>query len=424
MIEHMFEIMECITIPDDLEDMAPGSELGEVLAGLAWDRITGFDLIRVLQAQARQVAHYQAGLYWTINRLVADYETIADGDSDLMGEAAAGGAGEVAAALRLTRRSSEVDTSLALELNRRLPQVWMALLEGRIDLRRARVIVDNTIHLEPAAARQVADTVLPDAALLTTGQLGHRLRKLCLDTDPQDAKARYRTSLEDRRLILEANPSGTANLYALDIPPHVAAKIKRRVHKEAIRFRNQGDSRTMDQLRVDICLDILTSRHNGAAKDRGVVDIQTDLDTLAGLADNAGELAGYGPVIADIARQVTSQQLDAEWKWTLTDPDSGMPLATGTTRRRPTTTQRRHVATLNKTCVHPGCRMPAADCDIDHRIRWVESHVTNTCDLAPLCRHHHRIRHTWGWTYQPLDNGDYLFTTPFGHKYTTSGQPP
>ena len=76
---------------------------------------------------------------------------------------------------------------------------------------------------------------------------------------------------------------------------------------------------------------------------------------------------GYGPVIADIARQVAENQPGAEWRWSLTHPDSGMVLDNGTTRRRPSTGQRRHVEARRPNCVFPGCRRPALDCDLDHR---------------------------------------------------------
>ena len=37
----------------------------------------------------------------------------------------------------------------------------------------------------------------------------------------------------------------------------------------------------------------------------------------------------------------------------------------------------------------------------------------------------HCIRHQTGWTYQPLPNGDYLWTSPLGGPgYTTSGNDP
>ncbi|HUP14858.1 MAG TPA: HNH endonuclease signature motif containing protein, partial [Acidimicrobiia bacterium] len=71
-----------------------------------------------------------------------------------------------------------------------------------------------------------------------------------------------------------------------------------------------------------------------------------------------------------------------------------------------------------------GCRMPAIDCDLDHRRPWADGGPTKTSNLAPLCRHNHNTKHRCGWTYQKLPNGDYLWTSRLGHTYTTSGHPP
>ena len=68
--------------------------------------------------------------------------------------------------------------------------------------------------------------------------------------------------------------------------------------------------------------------------------------------------------------------------------------------------------------------MPARDCDIDHTVEYAESGITKIDELAPLCRHdHNKVRHGIGWSYRRLGNGDYLWTSPLGHTYTTSGKP-
>ena len=201
--------------------------------------------------------------------------------------------------------------------------------------------------------------------------------------------------------------------------------VSRKINRLARQLKTRHETRTMDQLRADVFLDLLESRHTGGrqGQDRGVVDVQVDLTTLMGLTESAGELAGYGPIVADIARQVTEQQA-SQWRWTVTDPDTGQPIHEGTTRRRPTTWQRRSVESRDRTCIFPGCRMPATNCDLDHRIPWAHGGLTRRKYLAPLCRHDHGNRHLCGWTYRPLRNGDYLWTSPLGHNYTTSGQPP
>lgn len=165
--------------------------------------------------------------------------------------------------------------------------------------------------------------------------------------------------------------------------------------------------------------------HNPVTSIQSPVDIHVDLDTLARLADHPGELAGYGPVIADIARQVADASPGAEWRYTATSPTTGQVLHDGTTRRRPTARQRRHIEARDRKCVFPGCRMPATDCDIDHRIPHSEGGPTVIPNLAPLCRHDHRVvRHHAGWTHQTLPDGDHRWTSKLGRIYTTSGRPP
>src|SRR5882672_2777614 len=68
---------------------------------------------------------------------------------------------------------------------------------------------------------------------------------------------------------------------------------------------------------------------------RGVIDIQVPLTTLLRLADFPGDLAGFGPVIADIARQVVAEQTDATWRFSVYGP-LGELISHGITRRRPT----------------------------------------------------------------------------------------
>ena len=197
----------------------------------------------------------------------------------------------------------------------------------------------------------------------------------------------------------------------------------RKISDLAQTLKTVDEVRTLDQIRADVLLDLLEGTRQAGGR-RGTVDIQVDLKTLARLNDDPGELAGYGPVIADIARQVAERQPGAEWRWTLTHPDSGLVIDNGTTRRRPTARQRRHVEARHNTCIFPGCRMSAVDCDLDHRHAWANGGPTRVDNLAPLCRHHHKVRHRSGWTHRPLPNGDHVWTSRLGHTYTTSGLPP
>jgi hypothetical protein len=180
---------------------------------------------------------------------------------------------------------------------------------------------------------------------------------------------------------------------------------------------------------------------------RGVVELQVPLTTLLRLSDHPGELAGFGPVVADIARQVATQQRSATWRFSIYDtvgdlvqhgitgqrptrrrptpttsgaPDGGArpparPPPTGptsirqeatgaepgtprpqSTRRQPTAQVAAFVRARDRTCLAPGCRRPGAGCDIDHTLDWAHGGPTDTGNLGLLCRRHHRFKHAPG----------------------------
>lgn len=396
--------------------------LAAYLGGIDVTKASPHDQIVVMRARQRMASHYDAQVYESMASVADAMTNSADDDPQLAAEAAAA---EIRVALRLTRRAADAELGLALELRQRLPRVWAALAKGEIDVRRAKTIADGTLHLPVSVARGAVERIIEHAPGLTTGQLRARLDRLGMEADPEHAQHRYEQAVGDRRVVAEASTSGTANLLGLDLPPHRVTAVSRRINRLALSLNASGESRSMDQIRADIFLDLLMGKtHSAETSSRGVVDLHVDLDTLAGLTEHPGELAGYGPVVADIARQVATEQEHAEWRYTITDPATGRPLYNGTTRRRPTANQRRTVETRDQTCIFPGCRIPATDCDLHHRIRWVDGGATVIDNLAPLCRHDHRIRHQAGWEHQPLPNGDHQWKSKLGHTYTTSGQPP
>lgn len=426
-IERMFDMMEAQgievgAVPDGLDEMRPGPILGAFLAAIEVDTLSGYDRVVVLRAHQRMVSHHTAHLYEDMASVSSSLAEIED-DPMWVGESASA---EIRAALTLTRRAADIEYGFARDLDEDLPRVRDALAAGVIDLRRAKTIVYGVAHLPPDTARGVVDRIIDQAPQLTSGELAAKIRRLCIETDPDEAAQRYDETVADRRVVSRANPTGTANLLGLDMAPHRVTAAMRRINRLARSFNAADDPRTLDQIRADVALDLLCGTSSGArgSADAGVVDIRVDLDTLARLTDHPGELAGYGPVIADIARRAAEDQPDTEWRYTITDPATGGPICDGTTRRRPTTSQRRTVEARNPTCVFPGCRMPATGCDLNHRIPWSHGGPTSVDTLDPLCRHDHVIHHNCSWRYERLSNGDFRWISRLGRTYTTSGTPP
>ncbi|MDX1691818.1 MAG: HNH endonuclease signature motif containing protein, partial [Acidimicrobiia bacterium] len=173
---------------------------------------------------------------------------------------------------------------------------------------------------------------------------------------------------------------------------------------------------------ADVLLDLLTDRRDRTGP-RGTVELTVGLETLAGLDEDAGDLNGYGPVLADIARQVADRQRTAEWRFRVVDGDGCLHDA-GATRRRPTADQARWVEARDRRCVFPGCRMPARHADLDHIRPHAEHGPTCPCNLAALCRYHHTGRHRFGWTYRHSGGGVFEWTSPLGRAHVTSGRSP
>lgn len=92
-------------LPSDFEEIPPGAELASVLGLLDWSQLSDHDLIRAMQAQQRQISHYQAGLCWSMNEVTERYQRPYREDSFDFYEAQDGAAAEIGAALYLTRRA-------------------------------------------------------------------------------------------------------------------------------------------------------------------------------------------------------------------------------------------------------------------------------------------------------------------------------
>lgn len=411
-------------LAEGLADLEPGEELADRLEGVDRRLLNGHELITLLQARIRQISHLQAELYADMWELAFTPPGNEHSPADRLDDIDEFASDEIAAALRLTPRQADNQLSLAYSLSE-LPRVWHALCSGRIDLDRARALCRETSHLDWDEAREIIDELLDRAGEWTVRQLADRVRRRCLEKHPDKARKRYEEGIAERRVESHSNPDGTADLCARQLPPHRVAAITERIHTLANHLKRHGDARTIDQIRADILMDLLESKGTHDATGRGGVEIRVNLTTLLGLDEDAADIPGWGPVIADIARQVARQQENSRWTYTVTDPDTGEPVQTGVTRRRPTTAQARHVRARNATCAFPGCPYPATRCHLDHTVDYHQGGRTSVINLGPLCaRHHLRSKHRGGWRLTQPQPGVFRWISPRGHRYTVEPAPP
>ena len=90
---------------------------------------------------------------------------------------------------------------------------------------------------------------------------------------------------------------------------------------------------------------------------------------------------------------------------------------------RPSNLIRDLVRARQRTCCFPGCRRPARACDLDHTIPWDQDGRTCECNLAPLCRRHHRAKQAPGWHLAQPEPGLLTWTAPHGRSYAVTPEP-
>ncbi len=89
----------------------------------------------------------------------------------------------------------------------------------------------------------------------------------------------------------------------------------------------------------------------------------------------------------------------------------------------PTESIREQVLLTWPQCVFPFCTRRARRCDLDHRRPHGAGGSTCPCNLAPLCRTHHRMKTFSGWTYQPAHTTEtgiptaFTWTSPEGNLF-------
>lgn len=539
-------------LPEGLGEMPPGPELGAVLAGVDRSRLSGFDCLELLRSRYRQLNHVRAQLM----RDMAEVGLCDIGPDDELPRRAVPdefGDAEIRAALVLTRRAAEGQYATACGLVQRLPVVLAAVDAGWCDEPRARVLYDWTLDLTVEQARVVTERLLPLVTELTTGQLIEQIKKLAVAIDPEWARRRYETALEQRKVVGSRNPDGTANLSGVNLPLDAATAAAARIQALAKSAKQRGHPGPVDALRADLYLGMLDGsysnlddqaildrlladqaagrdsddRGNGPAHGdesgadraadtqagdaagggphdpeagssdggqqaatragRGGRELRVRLSTLLGLDQYPGELAGWGFIHAELARDLAGTGLlAAQWRYVITDAD-GNVAGTGLTRvrpypaagprtrdivelqvpaalldqlaacgpaqlgawsplvadlarrygigkgdgaaerdprrRLPGAALRRYLQIRDRYCLGLGCRAPARSGEVDHTRDYARGGSTLEHNLEHLCKYEHRLKHEAGWVLRQAEAGRFEWISRLGRHYRVDPPP-
>ncbi len=315
-------------------EVPAGPELAHLLAEHDPAGLSGYALVDYLKASERQ-ASWTASLQLRAVAELAGRKSAPDGDGTggVAGRLPTGQINEfvdveIAAALHLSRSAAAAKLGLALRLHE-LTAVSTALRQGVIDLPRARVFADGLIGLDDETATVLSERLLVRAARQTASQLRSCLQRAVLAVNPAAAEEAHQQAIDERRVVLTPVANGMTEFWAL-LPADAGAALYGAVTALADQAKTRDDHRSIDQRRADVLGDLgysvldnheLPPRH----RRRPHLLVTVAATTLLGLDEEPGELAGYGPIPASMARRLAE---DGTWRRILTDPVSGTLLDT------------------------------------------------------------------------------------------------
>ncbi|MBE4718387.1 HNH endonuclease signature motif containing protein [Pseudarthrobacter sp. AB1] len=344
---------------------------------------------------------------------------------------------EVACAMTVSERSAGALLGEAHVLTTDLPLTFSALQAGTILWQHARIMVEETMNLDPAGAQaleahfldpEVVNPARGPAGELIPGRFRHKARTWRERHHPVSIEKRHARGLQDRRVEYAPDRDGMAWLSAY-LPADQAAGIWDRTTAAARALQGPDESRTLTQLRADTVATWLLDRigdsagavegNGGVPSPRAQVLITVPVFSLLGLTDEPAMLNGYGPIPPSMARQLVADGADSFHR-VLTDPRDGAPLEIGRSSYRVTKAQRQWLRLRDGKCPFPGCSNHSLDNEADHLLAWAHGGTTGISNLSQPCHKHHRLRHITGWTPTPATKNEPPgWTSPTGRHYTS-----
>jgi len=405
----------------------------------------------VIAAEARHLAWVQAGMAASLSEFAHCPPYVAHPSARLKDWQEFAG-DEAAMVLKVSPITGSNLIGQSIDAHRRHPHLWAAWRDGLIDSRKVAVVTRTTSSASDAI-KAVVDAALFDRSARpgrlsarditigqTPGQLQRRAQTELVAADPEAARARTRSALKNRRLVhgTDRDVPGVGFLSGCDLPLTDIAAAYAHIDAIARGIKLLGDPRLLDQLRADVYIDLLVGNdpsptprardgattgaseseltgHQDGLPDKGNrksrspwsvrpgIDLVVPIGMLADLADairrgTVAEIAGFGLVPAGVIARLVKQAAAQPSSWCLTAvDDTGRVVKHTRTPHDPTKAMREFVDGRDRHCRFPGCTRSATVCDNDHTVPFDLGGPTCPCNLAPLCRRHHRLKQARGW---------------------------
>ncbi len=352
-----------------------------------------------------------------------------------------GVAAQVALARRESHHRGQRHLSLAKIVGEELPHTWAAWRCGRITEWTATLIARETACLSREDRATVDALVAGDGARLEAMGLREVVSTCQRESARLDAAsvvARRRRAERDRHVTLRPAPDAMTRLTAL-LPVADGVAVHAALVRAAETARATGDERSKGQVMADSLVSaVLTSAQ---AKDRAATQwnptppedqrpapaglglnlVMSDR-SLFGVSEEPAHLDGYGPIPAELARElVTGACSRSEKLWLrrlYTSPATGELLAMDARSRLFPTSLARFIRLRDQICRTPWCDAPIRD--TDHAEEHEADGATSSQNGQGLCEACNHAKQAPGWRARPSPAGgahQIDTTTPTGHTY-------
>lgn len=338
-----------------------------------------------------------------------------------------------AAAIGRSTAAGEAMIRDALILRHRLPRVWSRVLVGEVEAYRARRIAQVVIGAPDDVCAHLDDTLAGIAHKVGPVTLERLMDEAMLRLHAEERELAQLEQLESSYVALHESSishTGLAELHARGdwkdlhdfeaTVSRIAAALAEADHPEPIGVRR---SRALGVLADPAAAQALLEGLPGPAPTRR---------TVLYLHYSSGELSdramlGANPVgrnetlnVPVLEQQVRAWCGRTDTHLTVTPVLDLRDHAVSTSYEVPDRLGVR-VGLIAGHCVFPWCTRPARACDLDHRVPHGTGGISCECNLAPLCRRHHRLKTHAGWRYTALETGVWLWSDPHGQQFLRDG---
>jgi hypothetical protein len=324
---------------------------------------------------------------------------------------------ELALAIGLSTDAGRRYLGDAIEIQHRLPRVRSRIGAGELQAWRARRIAAATRALPAEAAAFVDRHVAGVAHKIGLAALDRLVEEALTRFDPETAEAAAEAARDQRGVDVhlgDVHYDATVDLHGvLDLPD--AIDLDDALSRGAAQLKEAGSTGSLAVRRAQ-ALGLLA---------RGQLALDQPPERRITLHVHTTDEAlrtGSGLVRVEETRGFVGIGRLAEW---CTDPATQLDVKPVLDLADHLHSQAYEVPDRladqgdlrDLICAFAGCTRPARGCDHDHRVPHEEGGATCSCNIAPLCRGHHRLKTHGGWSYTSLGPGSYLWRSPHGYTY-------